>query len=76
MAGRREPFTPCQLYIDGAAGLSVGDFITTARGSAYLVQAVRPSPSKPERVYLQCLRWVIDQIPPAARRYELTWYRR
>lgn len=77
MAGRsRQPFTPCKLYIDGADGLAVGDFITTARGSAYLVQSVRRSPSKPERLYLQCLRWVIDQIPEDARRYRLNWYRR
>lgn len=76
MAKSRQPFTPCKLYIDGAIGLMVGDFITTARGSAYLVQSVRPSPSKPERLYLQCMRWVVDQIPADARRYELAWYRR
>jgi hypothetical protein len=76
MARQRQPFTPCKLYIDGAEGLMVGDFITTARGSAYLVQSIRPSPSKPERLYLQCIRWVIEQIPDEAWRYELAWYRR
>lgn len=75
MRSRREPFTPCKLYIDGAQGLSVGDFIVTS-GSAYLVQAFRASPSKPERRYLDCLRWPRDQIPDDARCYQLNWYRR
>lgn len=44
MASPRQPFTPCKLYIDGADGLSAGDYIVTSGGSAYLVQATRPSP--------------------------------
>lgn len=76
MASRRQPYTPCKLYIDGADGLSVGDFITTAAGSAYLVQAVRLSTTRPERKHLQCLRWPIEDIPVDARRYQMNWYRR
>ncbi|EPS4554928.1 MULTISPECIES: hypothetical protein [Pseudomonadaceae] len=76
MASRGQPYTPCKLYIDGADDLSAGDYILTSGGSAYLVQATRPSPSKPERLYLDCLRWPPDQIPEDARCYQLNWYRR
>ncbi|MCO2275023.1 hypothetical protein FA378_10985 [Pseudomonas aeruginosa] len=76
MASRRAPYTPCNLYIDYADGLAAGDYILTSGGSAYLVQATRPSPSKPERLYLDCLRWPSDQIPEDARCYQLNWYRR
>ncbi len=73
---RRLPFTPCRLYIDGAAGLAVGDFIVTSGGSAYLVQATRQSPTKPQRLYLTCLRWPAEQIPADGRQWQLNWYRR
>ncbi|MFV9655900.1 hypothetical protein ACNFCK_13370 [Pseudomonas sp. NY15366] len=76
MASRRAPFTPCKLYIDGAQGLGAGDFIVTPAGSAYLVQRTRPSPSRPNRLYLDCLRWPPEQIPADARCYRLHWYRR
>lgn len=76
MASRRQPFTSCKLYIDGADGLSIGDYIVTSGGSAYLVQSTRRSPSKPERLYLKCLRWIPDQIPIGAKCYKLNWYRR
>lgn len=76
MASRGQPYTPCKLYIDGAGDLSAGDYILTSGGSAYLVQATRPSPSKPERLYLDCLRWPPDQIPEDARCYQLNRYRR
>ena len=76
MASRREPYTPCKLYIDGAEWLAVGDFITTKAGSAYLVQGVRTSSSRPERKHLQCLRWPIAEIPDDAKRIEMIWYRR
>ena len=76
MASRRAPFTPCKLYIDGAQGLAADDFIVTPAGSAYLVQRTRPSPSRPERLYLHCLRWPPEQIPTDARCYALHWYRR
>lgn len=72
----RVPFTPCKLYIDGATGLNAGDFIVTSGGSAYLVQITRPSPSRPERLYLSCLRWPPDQVPSGAKCYKLHWYRR
>ena len=29
MARTRQPYTPCKLYVDGADGIAVGDFITT-----------------------------------------------
>lgn len=29
----------------------------------YLVQTTRPSPSKSERLYLDCLLWRLDQVP-------------
>nr|WP_225903953.1 hypothetical protein [Pseudomonas shirazica] len=76
MASRRQLFTPCKLYIDGADGLSAGDYILTSGGSAYLVQVTRPSPSRPDRLYLGCLRWPPDEIPEDARCYQLNWYRR
>lgn len=72
----RPLYTPCKLFIDGLPQLEVGDFIVTKAGSAYLVQTIRPSPTRPERRYLGCLRWALDEIPPAATRYVLTWYRR
>lgn len=76
MASRKAPYTECKLYIDGAHGLAVGDYIVTSGGSAYLVQKMRQSPTRPLRRYLQCLRWPLDQIPEDARRYSLRWYRR
>lgn len=76
MAARREPYTPCKLYIDGADGLDVGDYIVTSGGSAYLVQGVSPSPTREERVYLKCLRWPAEEIPADAKCYQLNWYRR
>ncbi|MBJ2290737.1 hypothetical protein JFT44_12405 [Pseudomonas sp. MF5691] len=76
MAGRKQPYTPCKLYVDGAEGIQVGDYITTAAGSAYLVQTLRVSRTKPERKHMDCLRWSMAQIPDDARCYQLTWYAR
>lgn len=76
MAGRKQPYTPCKLYVDGAEGIQVGDYITTAAGSAYLVQTLRASRTKPQRKHMNCLRWPIDLIPDDAKRYQLTWYAR
>lgn len=76
MARTRQPYTPCKLYVDGADGIAVGDFITTAAGSAYLVQTLRLSRTRPERKHMQCLRWPIDLIPDDAKCYRLNWYRR
>jgi hypothetical protein len=73
---KRLPYTPCKLYVDGLPRLQSGDYITTAGGSAYLVQAVRPSPSIPGRRYLTCVRWPLAEIPADARRWELHWYKR
>lgn len=72
----RAAYTPCKLYIDGAHGLDVGDYITTAAGSAYLVQAIRISAKRPERKHLQCLRWPIAEVPNDARCFQITWYSR
>jgi len=76
MAKGRDPYTPCKIYIDGADGLSAGDYIVTSGGSAYLVQTKRQSPSNPERLYLNCLRWPREKIPADAKCYMLNWYRR
>lgn len=76
MVRRRQPYTPCKLYIDGAEGISAGDYIVTSGGSAYLVQAARRSPTITARVYMDCLRWVADEIPDDARCFKLNWYRR
>lgn len=76
MAGRKQPYTPCKLYMDGAKGIQVGDYITTAAGSAYLVQTLRVSRTKPERKHMQCLRWPMVDIPADAKCYQLTWYAR
>jgi hypothetical protein len=76
MARTNQPYTPCKLYIDGADGLAVGDYIVTSGGSAYLVQSVRGSPTKPDRRYMHCLRWPIGKVPAEAKCYRLNWYRR
>ncbi|MCM8743611.1 hypothetical protein [Pseudomonas koreensis] len=72
----KQPYTACKLYVDGADGIDVGDYIVTSGGSAYLVQTARRSPKRPERVHMQCLRWPIDLIPVEAKRYQMTWYSR
>lgn len=76
MARAKPPYTPCKLYVDGADGIAVGDFITTSGGSAYLVQTVRTNRNRPERRHMDCLRWPIDLVPADARCFQLTWYRR
>lgn len=76
MSRTRPPYTPCKLYVDGVDGIQVGDYITTAAGSAYLVQTLRVSRTRPERKHMQCLRWPIDLIPDDANCYRLNWYRR
>ncbi|WP_263226508.1 hypothetical protein [Pseudomonas alabamensis] len=72
----KTPYTPCKLYVDGAEDIAVGDYITTAAGSAYLVQTLRVSRTRPERKHMDCLRWPLADVPAAARRFQLTWYRR
>lgn len=76
MPRSREPGTPCRLYVDGIAELRPGDFITTSGGSAYLVQSMRQSPSRPARRYLDCIRWAAGEIPADARVWTIYWYRR
>ena len=72
----KQPYTPCKLFVDGAEGVDVGDYIITSGGSAYLVQTARRSHKRPERVHMHCLRWPIDLIPADAKRYQMTWYSR
>lgn len=72
----RAPYTPCKLFIDGAPSLAAGDYLRTPAGSAYLVQAVRQNRNRPQRRHLQCLRWPLKEVPPAATIHMLYWYRR
>lgn len=72
---RRAPYTECKLYVDGAEGLAVGDFIVTTK-SAYLVQTLRINRNKPYRKHMQCLRWPKAEIPADARCFTMVWYRR
>lgn len=76
MASRKQPYTPCKLYVDGADGIAAGDYIVTSGGSAYLVQMVRVGRSRPERKHMKCLRWPIADVPGDARCFTLTWYAR
>ena len=76
MARSRQPYAPCKLYVDGADGIAVGDYITTAAGSAYLVQTLRVSRKRPEGKHMDCLRWPITEVPADARCFQLTWYKR
>lgn len=73
---KRSPYTSCKLYIDGADDLSVGDYIVTSAGSAYLVQTLRVNRNRPERKHMDCLRWPRAEIPEDARCFALNWYRR
>lgn len=73
---KRQPYTPCRLYIDGIFALQVGDFLVTNGGSAYLVQGIRQNSRRPHRRHLQCVRWPREEIPGGATVHELTWYKR
>lgn len=72
----RQPYTPVKIYVDGLRGLAVGDYIKTPGGSGYLVQAMSQSPTRPQRWYLKCLRWPIDEFPADGKVYTLHWYPR
>lgn len=72
---KRAPYTECKLYVDGAEGLAVGDFIVTTK-SAYLVQTLRINRNRPYRKHMQCLRWPLADVPSDARCFTMTWYRR
>lgn len=76
MKASRTPYTPCKLFIDGAPTLAAGDYLRTRAGSAYLVQAVRQNRNRPQRRHLQCLRWPLKEVPPAATIHMLFWYPR
>lgn len=72
---RKQPYTPCKLYVDGADGIAVGDFIVTTK-SAYLVQTLRTNRNRPERKHMDCLRWPFTEVPADARCFTMTWYKR
>lgn len=69
-------YSECRIFIDGLPQLAIGNYIVTSGGSAYRVQEMRPSPSNPQRRYLKCLRWPLEEIPEDATVYTLRWYRR
>lgn len=73
---KRQPYTPCRLYYDGAATVAEGHYLRTPAGSAYWVQGVRQSTTVPRRVHLKCLRWPVAEIPPEAVVHPLRWYKR
>lgn len=72
----RQPYTACRIYVDGFPELQEGDYLRTTGGSAYLVQALKASPTRPRRRYLTCLRWPVEEIPAGARVFEIRWYPR
>jgi hypothetical protein len=76
MSRSRPPYSEVRLYVDGIFALDVGHYLRTRGGSAYLVQAIRRSPSRPHRRYLTCLRWPVAEIPVDAKVWMLNWYRR
>lgn len=73
---KRPPYTECKLYTDGIPSLEVGQFLRTEAGSAYLVQAMRPSRSRPNRRHLRCLRWPLAEIPTTSTVHTIHWYSR
>jgi hypothetical protein len=71
----KQPYTPVKLSYDGRK-VQPGEFLRTPAGSVYMIQAVTPSPSRPQRRYLSCLRWPADEIPEGATVHPLYWYAR
>jgi hypothetical protein len=71
----RPPYTPVRLFYDGRV-VEPGEFLRTPAGSVYLIEQVRPSPSRPQRRYLDCLRWPPDKVPEDATVHPLHWYPR
>lgn len=73
---RREPYTPCKLYIDADRPIAVGQYLRTAGGSAYLIQGVKQHRTRPQRRNLECVRWPVAEIPADATVIELRWHPR
>jgi hypothetical protein len=73
---RGVPYSTCKLFFDGARDLSVGDYLLTPGGSAYLVQSIRQNRNRAYRKHLECLRWPKAEIPAGVRVHALHWYRR
>jgi hypothetical protein len=71
----RPHYTEVRLYYEGRH-VDPGDFLQTPTGTTYCIQTVRPSPSKPQRRYLLCLRWPPDKVPDGATVHPLYWYAR
>lgn len=68
-------FTPTKLYYDGRP-VKPGEFLRSSGGSVYLIERVRPSPSRPRRRYLDVLRYDPVQVPATAMVHRLFWYPR
>jgi len=73
---KRQPYTPCKLYVDGIFALDVGHFLVTNGGSAYLVQGIRQNQKRRFRRHLDCVRWPADELPDGATVHSLSWYPR
>ena len=72
------PGTVCRLSYDCPGDTPAdGDFVRTAAGSCYRIDAVRRSPRIPGRFYLTCTRLERDAVREGAPGvWPLFWYRR
>lgn len=63
MSGRGIPGTPARIAydLDGSTPPVEGDTLRTAAGTCYLIDEVRPSPTR-DRVYLRCTRLDRDAV--------------
>lgn len=59
---RGEPGTTCRLTYDTNQVILAGDFVRTAAGSCYRVDAVRQSPSRRDRWLLNVTRLGRDAV--------------
>lgn len=72
----RAPGSECRIFVDGIPTLDAGHYLYTRGGTAYFVQEVRPSKTRPSRRHLRCIRLHLADIPEGAAKHELVWYRR
>lgn len=70
--------TQCVLAYDSSHGVpEAGDTVRSDAGSCYLIDRVRPSPSRPGRFYLEVTRLPAGAVAaddPGV--WGMTWYRR